>query len=364
VAIERGLAEIRFRAGASVILQGPTRVELLSGNSVRLLVGKLAARVSRPATGFEVHAPAGKVIDRGTEFGVSVTPEGLTEVQVFAGEVEARPAEGQPVSLKRDQTARIDSDQVTMAPGTAASFVRAIRKARPAPQIRRLTFREDAGGLQDSLGVGTGLTHRLPRTGFALPDRDPNLWLDPRQGRLVLTTTDSDLNQQVGMDHGEYLGLRLADLGFTGKEDFAVTATFLDIPALEFIGQFGLYAGARSEECIRGGLIGRRSPGQYRQFLVNTHCGRDRDLHMIGLLSTGTDLRLTLSRTGGKYSLSVENLIEGSTSTLTIRHPAFLDGERDLYVGLFGANTRSKVSQPLKIQEFRATVWATAAVGP
>jgi hypothetical protein len=143
----------------------------------------------------------------------------------------------------------------------------------------------------------------------------------------------------------------------TGKEDFAVTATFLDIPALEFIGQFGLYAGASSEECIRGGLIGRRATGQYRQFLVNTHRGRDRDLHMIGLLSTGTDLRLTLRRVAGRYALEVENLTEGSTSTLTIRHPAFLDGARDLYVGLFGANTRSKVRQPLKIQKFEATVW-------
>jgi hypothetical protein len=75
------------------------------------------------------------------------------------------------------------------------------------------------------------------------------------------------------------------------------------------------------------------------------------------LLSTGDDLRLTLRRTGGKYALIVENLTDGSASTLTIRHPEFLDNERDLYVGLFGANTQSEVRKTLIIKEFAVTVW-------
>ena len=99
-------------------------------------------------------------------------------------------------------------------------------------------------------------------------------------------------------------------------------------------------------------------PGRYTQFLVNNHQGRDRDLHMVGLLSTGTDLRLTLKRTGGKYTLTVENLTAGGSSTLAIRHPGFLDGERDLYVGLFGANTRSRVRKTLTVKDLAVTVWA------
>src|SRR5262249_44870351 len=149
------------------------------------------------------------------------------------------------------------------------------------------------------------------------------------------------------------------DLGFTGKEDFAATLTLLDIPALEFVGQFGLYAGPRSDETIRGGLLSakRQEPGQYTQFLVNNHERHDAPPLKIGLFATGSDLRLTLKRTAGKYELTVENLTTESASTLTVPQPEFLDGERDLYVGLFGANTQSDVRKTLTIKEFSVTVW-------
>src|SRR5262249_42757931 len=159
------------------------------------------------------------------------------------------------------------------------------------------------GTVRDRNGVGTGLTHRLPGTGRRLPAQDPNLRLDPARGLLELTTTDSDLNTQYKLFQGEYLGVRLSDLGFTGKEDFAVTVTVLNIPDLEGISQFGLYAGARSDKNIRGGLhIEHKVPGQYTQFLVNNRVvgdkkkGIDTDPYRAGLIWTGTDLRLTLKR--------------------------------------------------------------------
>ena len=42
-------------------------------------------------------------------------------------------------------------------------------------------------------------------------------------------------------------------------------------------------------------------------------------------MTTGDDLRLTLRRLGGRYSLVVDNLTRNSSSTLEIAHPAFLD---------------------------------------
>ena len=78
------------------------------------------------------------------------------------------------------------------------------------------------------------------------------------------------------------------------------------------------------------------------------------------LLSPGTDLRLTLKRTSGKYALTVENLTDGGASSLTIRHPDFLDNEKDLFVGLFGANTQSEVRKTLTVKEFSVTVWTVS----
>jgi ferric-dicitrate binding protein FerR (iron transport regulator) len=369
VRLERGLAEVRFECGARVVLEGPAQLELLSGHSGRLLRGKLTAHVPTPQAGFEIVSPQGKVIDLGTEFGISVADNGATEVYVFEGKVEARatPGQARAVSLTQNQGARIANGQVTLrsqaSGGNGRRFVRAIV---PPPVVRprtlRLAFdRAVAGSIGGADGFGTGLTHRLPGTGTDLPPRDSNLRLNTARGQLELTTTNSDVNTQYQLHHGEYLGVRLADLGFTGTEDFAVSTTFLNIPALEFVGQFGLYAGARSDRNIRGGVIGRRQFGQYTQFLVNNHEGKDVDVYRVGLLSTGADLRLTLKRARGKYSLTVENLTAGSSSALAIRHPHFLDGERDLLVGLFGANTQSEVRKTLTIKEFAVTVWTVAS---
>jgi hypothetical protein len=366
--LERGLAEVRFQCGARVVMEGPASLELLSGKSARLRHGKLTARVPGPAAGFEILSPQGKVIDLGTEFGISVLDTGATDIYVFEGKVEAHPlSEGkvraEVLSLLQNQAARIAEGKVTREHNAKTDFVRAIV---PPPVIQPRTFRltfdhPTQGGILDANGMGTGLTYRLPGTGSRLPEHDPNLRLEPDKAQLELTTTRSDINNKgFRLWQGEYLGVRLSDLGFTGKEDFAVTASIPNSPALENYGQFGLYAGTKSDRNIRGGLIkwGTRDPGFNTQFLVNNNGGIDTDLFRIGLLSPGTDLRLTLRRTGGKYSLAVEeNASEKGASTLTIRHPEFLEGEPDLYVGLFGANPFREERNTLTIKEFSVTVW-------
>ena len=132
-----------------------------------------------------------------------------------------------------------------------------------------------------------------------------------------------------------------------------------DIPGLERVGQFGLYAGASGSRAIRGGVL-RQKDGSYSLFLVNNVNGVDKDVHEVGLTNTGDHLRFTLQRDKGQYSLLAENLTRQSSSRLSIAHPAFLDPERDLYVGIFGANTQSNVRKTLKIKELGVTVFTEA----
>jgi hypothetical protein len=363
--LQSGLAEIEFDRGARLILRGPAGLRLISGNEARLLYGSLTARVPPAARGFTVSSPQGRVVDLGTEFGLSVDAQGSTDVRVFEGTVEASPlagpaAVGSVVTLHEQQAARIDGPTVTLKEtGDNTPYVRAIvPPADVIPRVLTFDFAQSAAGtLLDAEGAGIGLTHRLPGTGGGLAGRDPNLRLNARRGLLELTTTRSDINQQVGLPWGEYLGVRLSDLGFTGTEDFAVTVTIPDIPGLERVGQFGLYAGTRCDRNTRGGLISQPEPDRYNLFLVNNDGGRDSDLYEVGLMSRGDDLRLTLRRTGGAYSLVVENLTRLNSGTLSIAHPVFLDGERDLYVGLFGANTQSDVRKTLTIRGLAVKVW-------
>jgi hypothetical protein len=364
--IDRGLAEIQFRCGARVVVEGPARLEFLSATSARLHDGKLAARVPPEASGFEILCPQGRVIDLGTEFGLSVSPTGAADVYVFEGRVEAVPAGGRrtdKVDLTRRQGARLAAGGVTVGPGDPAQFVRHIVPVVPtAPRVHELLFTTSVDkSLQDTAGLGTGMTHRLPGTGSLIPANDPNLRLVPEKGQLELITTNSDLNTQFRLGRGEYPGFRLADYGFTGTEDFELAATFPSIPALAGVGQLGLYCGARSDRAIRGGVIvSDHVPGQYTQFLVNNPDGNDTDTYRVGLNEAGTTLRMILRRTAGKYTLIVENQTVGFASTLAIRHPDFLDGEADLYVGLFGANTQSDVRRTIAVKDVKLTVWAAA----
>jgi hypothetical protein len=194
-----------------------------------------------------------------------------------------------------------------------------------------------------------------------LPVRDPNMRLNLEKGHLELTTTQSDINRQFKLDRGEYPGVRLRDLGFTGDEDFEVTALLPDIPGLAVIGQFGLYAGTSSDKNIRGGLLGRQEPDTYRQFLVNNNGGPDSDSQFVGLSYRGDDLRMTLKRSQGRYAMMIENLTRGSSSTLTIRHPAWLDGPQDLQVGLFAALPRGEKQLPVHVKAFQATVFTRSS---
>lgn len=363
--LERGLAEVRFRSGAVVLLEGPARLELVSDNSARLHRGRVTGSVQGPIKGFELFTPGGKVIDLGTSFGVAVNDAGQAEVFVFDGSVQAVASKSPDViTLAGEQSLRMEADGGVVR-GTSGDPTSFVRRIVPPPVIEPrslyLNFAKAyAGTITDAQGLGTGLTHRLPGTGAALPEADPNLLVSSEEGRLDLTTTNSDINNQRGLPTGEYLGVRLADLGFTGVEDFEVEMVVPNIPALQRVGQFGLYAGGRSDKVIRGGLISRGDDRSYTLFMTNNDGGRDRDSHFVGLFTMGDDVRIRLKRTAGKYALTVENLATGSESALAIRHPVYLDAENDLYVGLFGANTGGGARRTLQVKEFAVTVWTTA----
>ncbi|MHC4996868.1 MAG: FecR domain-containing protein, partial [Planctomycetota bacterium] len=95
--MEAGLAQIEFFSGATLVVQGPVEIELESAWSARCLSGRLRAQVPPAARGFTVLTDDMKVVDLGTEFGVSVTESGA-DVQVFDGEVEIHP-DNRPTQL-------------------------------------------------------------------------------------------------------------------------------------------------------------------------------------------------------------------------------------------------------------------------
>ncbi len=100
LALASGYAQVEFFCGATVIVEGPAELDLHSPLLARVRSGRLRAQVPPAARGFSLEVDDMKVVDLGTEFGLSVSSEGAN-VQVFDGEVELQ----QPSTDKRLLTA-------------------------------------------------------------------------------------------------------------------------------------------------------------------------------------------------------------------------------------------------------------------
>lgn len=83
-----GTAELEFYSGASVILEAPAELEIVSENGGVLHVGKLRAQVPLHAHGFTITSKEVELVDLGTSFGMEVGAESGTAVHVFEGKVE------------------------------------------------------------------------------------------------------------------------------------------------------------------------------------------------------------------------------------------------------------------------------------
>ena len=84
----KGRAIITFASGAKLLLEGPTSLHLESASNVRLLDGRVAAKVPRHAVGFTVTSSLARVVDLGTEFSLALRAEKSFDLHVFEGLVE------------------------------------------------------------------------------------------------------------------------------------------------------------------------------------------------------------------------------------------------------------------------------------
>jgi len=103
--LTRGLAQIEFFCGASLLIEGGTHLEILSPWEARCHSGRLRAHVPPAAKGFLLHTPTLKVEDLGTEFALNVSPED-TALHVFEGEVIAHPPNAAATSLTEGMSYR------------------------------------------------------------------------------------------------------------------------------------------------------------------------------------------------------------------------------------------------------------------
>jgi hypothetical protein len=107
-----GVARIRFQSGAEVSLEGPADLEITGSNACFLHTGALVAHVPEEARGFTVGTANAKLIDHGTDFGISTDAKGQAQVQVLQGEVELQhQSSGETLRLLSKESAQVTSDR-------------------------------------------------------------------------------------------------------------------------------------------------------------------------------------------------------------------------------------------------------------
>jgi hypothetical protein len=99
--LKSGLAQIEFYYGASLLLEGPAELQLISASKCFCREGKFRVVVPQAAQGFTVLSADIEMVDLGTEFGVEVTPQRETQVHVFDGKVELYPPDTQRAAENR-----------------------------------------------------------------------------------------------------------------------------------------------------------------------------------------------------------------------------------------------------------------------
>jgi ferric-dicitrate binding protein FerR (iron transport regulator) len=98
-----GAIELTFDVGVQVTVYAPADFDITSPMSILCKQGRVTALVGDRGKGFVVQTPQAKVVDLGTQFGLSVSDNGETEVVVFQGSVDMSYA---PTAAKGDAPTR------------------------------------------------------------------------------------------------------------------------------------------------------------------------------------------------------------------------------------------------------------------
>ncbi len=114
IEIAKGLLQIEFFSGATVVIEGPAKFELIDPMFARCALGRVRANVPHFARGFTIESGDLKVVDLGTEFGFAAERGGAKELHVFDGEVtvEGGAAGDEPTHLLTGTGIRVEEESL------------------------------------------------------------------------------------------------------------------------------------------------------------------------------------------------------------------------------------------------------------
>jgi hypothetical protein len=154
--LQQGVARVRFDGGPVLLIEGPAVVRIESATAALVRQGKVVLKGDPTAAPFDLHTPSATLVDFGTEYAVSVGPEG-EEVHVFDGEVQRTPrakaGQAEPEHLTAGQARHYDPSS----------------RGQPVPLDPKRFVRQVADG---AAALADPAAHLLAYEGFDYPDPD------------------------------------------------------------------------------------------------------------------------------------------------------------------------------------------------
>ncbi|RYD38302.1 MAG: hypothetical protein EOP87_01845 [Verrucomicrobiaceae bacterium] len=133
--LQSGLVELETGTGTTLLLEGPASIQLNDKLHARLISGNLVVRMPKGKSGFVVDLPRMKVTDLGTEFGVSVSADGESRVQVYDGKVRAESKGSPRQELAAGETVSCSTDgRMLSAEFQEERFIRTFPPVGPKSQ--------------------------------------------------------------------------------------------------------------------------------------------------------------------------------------------------------------------------------------
>ncbi len=161
--LKRGALRLLLPSGVVLDVSGPARGVFENPMRFRLARGLVNVEVGQRGRGFTVVTAAGEITDLGTRFGVSVSPEGQTDVAVFSGEVRIRERGMGVVTISEGEALRLhagrQADRLITVPLKCEETT--MNKAGRAPAVASVTdniedseFRRFYGVVAGGMGAG------------------------------------------------------------------------------------------------------------------------------------------------------------------------------------------------------------------
>lgn len=125
--LQSGLAEFDLHGRGTLLLEGPADIIFHDDMHATLQRGRIVAHINPSGHGYTVTTPSGKLIDLGTQFGVSVNDEGVAEAHVITGSITAQiNSSDNPTVLKTNDAVRLRKGELEKMIADPGAFYTAL----------------------------------------------------------------------------------------------------------------------------------------------------------------------------------------------------------------------------------------------